>query len=108
MPETLISSASNATAADILGIIAPIHLGGYLVAVNLKTLLKPLINATLADGRAQGHAEGHAEGQATAEAKYQDYLERLRQAGVQIPDDIPLDPPEGNGEPKTEQAEREH
>ena len=105
LPRTLISANSNGAAGDILGILAPIHLGGYLMAINMKTLLKPLINATMADGIARGRALEQAEGQALerakTEARYENYLERLRQAGVQIPEDIPLDPPE-DGKPPSE------
>ena len=72
------------------------------MAVNLmRTLLKPLIDATRADGYAegfaegfaQGYARGYARGKAKTEAKYENYFERLRLAGVQFPEHIPLDPP---------------
>ena len=94
-PTTLISSGESGAAADLIGIIAPLHLGGYIMAVNMKTLLKPLIDAARAEERAKGRAE--------TEAKYQNYLDRLRQAGVNIPDEIPLDPPvNGNNPGETE------
>ena len=83
---TLITGDSPA--AEILGIIAPIHLGGYLIAMNLKFLIKPLLNAS----ENLGEARGMAKGEARTEAKYENYLERLKQAGVQIPGDIPLEP----------------
>ena len=84
----------DSSAAEILGIIAPIHLGGYLIAMNLKFLIKPLLNASENIGEARGEARGMAKGEARTEAKYENYLERLKQAGVQIPGDIPLEPEE--------------
>ena len=47
-------------------------------------------------------AGGMSRGQTETKTKCENCLERLRQAGVQIPEDIPLEPPQDSEKPKGE------